>query len=500
MFDVVVETTFGRVEGAREGNICIFRGIPYAAPPVGERRFRPPNPPEAWTGVREAKPFGPAAPQLPSPLKDLLQSPDLEMSEDCLYLNVYTPEIDDGRRPVMVWIHGGAFTTGAGSLPWYDGTSFATRGDVVLVTINYRLGALGFMYLDELVPDLEGTANLGILDQIAALEWVQNNIAAFGGDPSQVTVFGESAGGMSVGTLMGLPAAKGLFSRATLQSGAVRHISDADEATGIAREILETAGVANPSAEALRAIDTERLLAAQGEVVLRHWGRVKGLPLQPVLDGHVIPSHPLDAIEGGSSSDLDVLTGTTRDEMLLFALLDPDHQTLDESKLLERATRVFGSEEAGRSAIETYAATRPDATPGMLWSAIATDLTFRIPSIDLIERHRGNCFVYLFAFCTPVMDGRLGSCHALEIPFVFNNLDAPGVERFAGPVTPHMRELALAMHEAWFTFARTGRPRSDLLPQWPPYEPDGRRTMIFGDECSVVDDPFSDERRLWQRS
>jgi para-nitrobenzyl esterase len=493
---ITAETTCGRVAGLTKDGVHAFRGIPFAAPPTGDLRLRPPRAPESWDGTREATEFPPAAPQLPNRI-ELIDMPDLETSEDCLYLNVWTPGLDDGRRPVMVWIHGGAFIGGAGATAWYNGTSFATRGDVVVVTLNYRLGVLGFGYFDEVVGGMNGTANLGILDQIAALEWVRDNIASFGGDPDQVTVFGESAGAMSIGTLLGTSAAKGLFKGAILQSGAARHVSSREEGSRIAREVLDELDLKDPTPEELRSLSIEQLLSAQTIVLFRNWGRTPGLPFQPVLDGVVLADHPHDAVEKGATEGMPLLVGTTRDEMLLFSLIDPTHATLTEAELFERTERAFRDEEKARAALKVYSVERPDATPGDLWAAVQTDRIFRNPALDLVKRHRGDAYLYLFTYCTPVMGGKLRSCHALEIPFVFNNLDAPGVTGLAGPVTPEMRELALTMHESWIAFAREGRPMSTRLPEWPTYTSERRSTMVFGDQIEVIDDPLRDERRLW---
>ena len=493
----VVETQSGTIEGRREGDVCVFRGIPFAAPPTGPNRFRPPQPVETWTGVRTALEFSPIAPQLPSPLEQILGSRELEMNEDCLYLNVWTPALDDARRPVMVWIHGGAFTTGAGSIPWYDGTSFATRGDVVVVTINYRIGVLGFLALEGLVDGLDDASNLGTLDQIAALEWVRDNIERFGGDPTQVTVFGESAGAMSVGVLLGVPSATSLFHRAILQSGAAQSVGDRAQAERISRDFLDELGLPDIDAGALRAVPVDEILRAQGNVTLRHWGKVKGLPLQPIVDGNVLSEHPHDAVAAGSSQEMELMIGTTRDEWRLFALLDPRSGSLTSEELLERMARVLGSVDAARTAIEIYSTGDPDETPSDMWAAFQTDRIFRAPATSLAEKHRGSSYMYLFTYCTEIMGGVLRSCHALEIPFVFNNLDAPGVGRFTGPITREMRDLALAMHESWIGFARDGQPRSDRLPEWPRYDRDRRATMIFGDGAVVEEDPFADERRLW---
>src|SRR3712207_215533 len=263
-----VMTAVGEVAGELGDGVHVFRGIPYARPPVGELRFRPPQPPEPWAGARPATAFGSIAMQSPSPLENLFGAAERpSMSEDCLYLNIWTPGLDGARRPVMVWIHGGAFVTGSGSTPWYDGTRFAARGDVVVVTLNYRLGAFGFLHLADLIGEsFVGSGNAGILDQAAALAWVRDNIAAFGGDPENVTIFGESAGAMSVGTLLALPAARGLFQRAILQSGAASNAMSRERANEVAGRLLEALGIPREKSETIRDVPARDLLAAQGRV------------------------------------------------------------------------------------------------------------------------------------------------------------------------------------------------------------------------------------------
>ena len=490
----IVETTTGAVEGRLKDGIFDFRGIPYAAPPVGELRFRPPQPAEPWTGVRDATRFGPTAPQNIGAMERMFGAPPQPMDEDCLTLNVWTPACDDGKRPVMVWIHGGAFLFGTGATPWYDGRSFA-RDDVVLVTINYRLGAFGFLHVD-------GQGNNGILDQVSALEWVRDNIAAFGGDPGNVTAFGESAGAMSVGTLLGLPAAKGLFVKAIPESGAAHSPRPADAADELANRFLADVGVEpGPGAvDRLRALPVQTLLDAQAKVVEREMGAGgHGLPFTPVVDGVVLPEAPIDAIGKGQAAGVTVLIGTTRDEWKLFTMMDPLIATLDDAGAAKRVAAMVGNPSGAGDVIAHYRATRPEATISDVWSAVGTDVVFRIPAIRLAEKQSalGNdVFMYRFDYATPIFGGVLGACHALEIPFVFNSLDAGG-EMFVGPLNDDLRTLARRMHQAWVAFGRTGRPAAEGLPEWPRYTAEKRATMLFDFQPGVVDDPDGADREVW---
>jgi para-nitrobenzyl esterase len=496
-----VETTLGSVAGSVRDDVHVFKAIPYAAPPVGPLRFRAPQPAAPWAGTRDATHYGPVAPQTPSPMETMFGGPEPVQSEaDCLTLNVFTPAPDGARRPVMVWIHGGAFVNGSGATPWYDGTAFARNGDVVLVTINYRLGALGFLHLDELSDAFAGTGsgNVGILDQVAALEWVRDNAEAFGGDPNNVTAFGESAGAMSVGTLLGLPAAKGLFVKAIPQSGAAHHARPTDVATDVARKFLAEAGL---SADAdgvaqLQELPIETLMAAQASL-LPKTAASGGLAFAPVVDGIVLPERPIDAIGGGSAADVAVLIGTTRDEMKLFTMLDPGMADLDDAKMLRRANAILGDETKAAGLLAAYKASRPELSPGDLWNVMSTDHVFRIPAVRLAERQSGlgnRVYMYRFDWATPVFGGALGACHALEIPFVFDNLDAAGSEMFTGTASDEMRAMARTMHTAWHTFARSGQPGDN----WPTYTAAQRNVMRFDLTSEVVEDPEGAEREAWE--
>jgi para-nitrobenzyl esterase len=499
---ITIRTQFGRVAGIREGAIEVFRGVPFARPPVGELRFRAPQPPEPWDGVRDATRFGASAPQGKMNL-DILPGLDVgAQGEDCLYLNVYTPAADDARRPVLVWIHGGAFVIGSGSQDLYDGAPLAERGDVVVVTINYRLGALGFLHLADLCGEGFGSEpNAGILDQVAALRWVRDNVAQFGGDPANVTVFGESAGGMSVGTLLGLPAARGLFRRAIPQSGAAHNAHPRALATRVAEMFLAAAGLAPRDAAELRRWPVDRLLAAQQQLMLRLAAEpLEGAPLTfgPVVDGRALPEAPIDAIRRGSARGVDLLVGTTRDEWKLFVPMDPSVYALDRERLVSRVEkRVPGH---GARLVESYAKAREGrggTQPPELFSAIETDRVFRIPAIRLAEAqhgHRERVHAYLFTWESPLLGGALGACHAIELPFVFGT--AGRAELFVGS-GPAARALEERTMDAWLAFAKSGDPSHPGLPEWPDYDADRRATLVLGERCALERGPMDEERRAW---
>ena len=498
--DHVVDTTGGKVAGIHKDGVLRFGGIPFAAAPVGERRWLPPEAHPGWDGVLDASGFGQVAMQTAGSLEALAGGAAPDWSEDCLFLNVQTPAVDDGARPVMVWIHGGGFMTGAGSIPWYDGAHLVAAGDVVVVSINYRLGVLGWLHLAELDPSLARSGNVGLLDQVAALEWVRDNIAGFGGDPADVTVFGESAGAMSIGTLLGTPAAAGLFAKAILQSGAAHNVVERDAAVEVTDRVLDALGTRDLAE--LRAVPAARLLEVQAEVAASltkerassSAGAGLGLPFGPVLDGDVLPRPPMDAVADGSAADVAVLAGTTAEEWRLFGLMLRSVE--DETTILRRLGRMV---EDPHTIAAAYRQARADADHDDRWTAILTDRIFRIPAIRLAEAQAvhqpDHTFMYLFEWASTSFDGKLGSCHALEIPFVFDNLDKGGVELFTGPGAP--QELAVAMRDAWLAFARTGDPSHDGIPAWPAYSTDARATMHFGDPVHLEHDPAAEERAAW---
>ncbi len=489
MPDPTVTTTHGRLRGFVDHDLHHFRGIPFAAPPTGLRRFAPPAPADSWTGERDATLFGMSAPQNPVPF-DLIDLDVGPTAEDCLTLNVVTPGTDDARRPVLVWIHGGAFTIGPGSQEMYDSRPLARRGDVVVVSINYRLGALGFLALGA-----EGTtANAGLLDQVAALRWVRDNIAGFGGDPDEFTIFGESAGGMSVGCLLGMPEAQGLFHRAIPMSGAAHATNSPESSERVAAELCRELGVAEGEAQALRQIPVDAILKAQSSLEQRFASSPLRLGFRPNVGDASLPEPPYEAIRGGLSKDVPVLVGATRDEWRLLGLADTGVATLDEAKLTERIEgRAPGH---GARIVRAYADARPDASPSDLFFAIETDRIFRVPAIRLGEAqsaHQPATFAYLYTWESPAMGGRLGACHGVDVPFVFGLIGTKGADFFAGRGA-EAEALAQRTMDAWLGFARNGDPGH---PDWTAFEPSARQTMLLGPECQLVSDPFGAERAAW---
>jgi carboxylesterase type B len=481
----IVATSYGKVRGSVEEGVARFLGVPYAAAPFGANRFRAPVAPEPWDGVRDALHYGPTAPKPPyrAVFARLLDDPIIP-GEECLNLNVWAPEGGAG-LPVMVWIHGGAFRNGSGAVPHYDGTNFARDG-VVCVTLNYRLSVEGFVQLPG------APANRGLLDQIAALEWVQDNIAGFGGDPGNVTVFGESAGGMSVTTLLSLEL--GLFHKAITQSGAGQVVQTAEDALLVTRELAERLGVP-ATAQGFAGVDAEKLIPVQAalseEFAARpdpaRWGEstvTAGLPYVPVIDGELVRERPVDAIAKGAGRGIPLLTGTTTEEYRFFLVPTGVAQEVTAAGL-GGILRRRGIDPA---IAEVYQRNRPDATPGDVLCAIITDSFFRIPTCRVAEGRATNTHMYEFAWQTPVQD--LGACHALDIGFVFGNLGRGGL---AGDDPP--RALSGLKHRAWVDFATTGDPG------WARYDPATRPVMVFdGTGAHVVHDPRGDERRLWDKA
>jgi para-nitrobenzyl esterase len=490
----IVQTRSGKVEGRERKGVHVFRGIPYAAPPVGPLRWQAPRREAAWEGVRPATKFSTQSAQTDFALTKLLGGTQPANGEDSLYLNVTTPACDGARRPVLVWIHGGAFIWGAGDAPFYDGTNFARHGDLVVVTINYRLGPFGFLHLSDLFGDaFAGSGNAALLDQVAALEWVRDNIAAFGGDPEQVTIFGESAGAASVATLLGTPGSRGLYAGAIAQSGNASWNTTPEQATAVTRGVVERLGVRPGDRDALLAAGTEQILEAMP--AFREDG-ANTLPFQPVVDGVVLPRTPLATIRAGNAAGVRLIAGTNAHEMTLFTIADPAFYSLTFDDVVARAAKVISDAPA---LVDGYRQRRPDATPQTLWQELAGDAVFRVPAIELLEAQMAHAptWSYLFTWETPVFGGLLRSTHAVEIPFVFDNLETPDSRMFTGAALDR-RRLADAMHRAWIGFARTGDPDHPAIPHWPQYDLERRSTMRFDITSEVVDDPGGDDRKVFQ--
>jgi len=494
-----VETTAGRVRGIRVKGVHAFKGIPYAASTAGANRFMPPRKPQPWSGVRDATALGHRSPQLLSEFHGVVP-PELEpmdrnepMGEDCLVLNVWTAGLrDTHRRPVMVWLHGGGYTTGSGGFVIYDGTELARKHDVVAISLNHRLSALGYLYLAGIGGErYADSSNLGNLDIIAALEWVRDNIAEFGGDPGNVTIFGQSGGGGKVSSLMAMPAAHGLFHRAIVESGADVRGVPPERANQTAEMYLKRLGLTRGGLDELQRMPFERLLAVTE--------RKAGPPLMfaPVVDGRSLPNDPFDPVAPRLSERVPLLIGTVETEVTFFPgqMLDP----MDSGELHARVKRILmhASDADVDRVIAAYRAGRPHDSNTDLYLIMASDATFRAGVVTEAERkaaqHGAPVYQYYFTWRSPVRGGKLRSFHTVEIPFVFDNVDA--AQSMTG--TGHDRYLlASRMSGAWTAFARSGNPNHQGLPTWAPFEAPRRATMIFNDECRLVDDPYGAEQRL----
>ena len=498
----IVDTKAGKIQGIKDEGIEIFKGIPYAERVVGDLRFKPPVPAKRFPGVFLATEFGPICPQEISP--KLLTHPEPQSEPDCLNLNIWTPSTDRDKHPVMVWIHGGGFRTGSGRI--YDGKTLAKRGNVVVVTINYRLNALGFSFIPGITP------NVGLLDQITALKWVRDNIENFGGDADNVTIFGESAGGMSVSTLLAMPEAKGLFHRAIAQSGACNPAGyRASEGKDISERVISLLGIQKGDIKALRRISAYELVNAESEVweeklKEKHWP----LTTPPYIDGKYIPEHPLDLIRKGAAAEIDLLVGTNLNESSSMKPDDSNNfKEVSENGMQNWIKHIMKShfsqsEDKAESLIKAYRETRKDEGDGSLSAqkvldAFLTDFEFHISAIRTAEAQsmqNPNTFMYLFTWPSSFMDGIFGSFHTLELPFVFGMLDDPFWSILL-ETSEEAKKFSEKMMDSWIAFARTGNPSHNGIPEWPQYDTEKRSTMILGKEIKVVDDPYGKERMAW---
>jgi len=497
----IVATASGKVEGIQTKNgVLAFMGIPFAQPPTGDLRFAPPVEVAPWDGVRDATKSGPAAPQQANPIDP---GAKFVQDEDCLNLNIWTPAIDGRKRPVLVYIHGGACMLGRSSDPTFDGAIISKRGDIVFASINYRLGALGFLYLEDFGADYQGTGSNGIRDQILALRWLKSNIARFGGDPENITIMGESAGAMSVFALMGLPEAKGLFQRGISQSGPFNWFRTKKEAAGNTSDFMEICkkkyGVTDVAG--LRKLKPEEILEAQTEVTA-NFGVLCPLIWMPVIDGTVIPKDPFAAIQDGAAADIALLNGTNRDEYCFWISFKPSLQSEPLSEFLAEIP-WFGKNLGDRKqeALDFYNKKNP--TPGPDKSSIpssvayVTDAAFFVPNLKASQAQAKHAKVWMYRmdWKENVKDQEfLNACHGIELPFVFKSF-AP--DQGAPDSNPQMG-LSDAMQDAWISFVRTGNPNHKGLPEWPAYEPEHRATMIFDTKSKVIEDPDPEVRKLFK--
>jgi len=488
-----VRLSYGTIRGITTNGIHCFKGIPYAAPPVGDARWRAPMPPTPWTGDRDATGFGASAMQGSlGAMGEMIGIAAGRIDEDCLTLNVWTGNLTDEESPVMVWIHGGGNVVGSSAQPRFNGEYFVQRGGIVLVTINYRLGAFGFLH----APELGATGNETLLDQIAALRWVRKEIRKFGGNPQDVTVFGQSAGGFDIVQLMGMDAAAGCFDRAIPMSGSLSPQVPREEAAAAGARFAEKFG----GYEALRRVPAQQILDFQLQLT---GGQLGGaVRFGPVRDGGLIRADAAVAIGAGThTKGMPLLVGTARDEWGLWTGMDPAMQTLDEAGLEKLARRPFG--ERAREGIEVYRLARAvrgeSISPVAIWRAIMTDSMFRIPAIrtaDLHSQHTPRTWMYLFDYASPALDGRLGACHSLDVPFVFGTTGVGELKRLCGD-THLVRCLSEIIHDTYVAFAKHGTPANAMF-DWPPYERTRRRTMRLGMESHLEDAPMDAERAFWE--
>jgi len=493
----IIEISGGKLQGYIDEGIEVYKGVPYAEPPIGDLRFNAPEPKESWSGVLEATEFSPVAPQPPSPFTPQPAPPQSE--EKCLTLNIWTPATDGKKRPVMFWIHGGSYKTGASNN--YVGNPLVNRGDVIVVVINYRLGPLGFLYLPN-APNF--SANVGLLDQIEALKWVKENIAIFGGDPENVTVFGESAGAGAICCLLGMPAAKGLFNRIIPQSGSTSPLGyQKGRAIATAQRLTSLLEIEKDDIDGLRKISAEEIIKAQTKMdqQVLEGGTAFALGYSPLVDKNTMPKHPLKAVLDGETKNIEVLHGTNKDEMRLWELWYPGVKNSEElfNRLNLMVKPMGQSEEKVREIINIYSETRENPTE--IFNAIITDSFFRVPSIRLAEmqsKNQPDIYMYMFTYPSPIRNGSLGAVHAIEIPFVFGTLDIPRNVNFKlfPDSNKETERLSAKMMDSWISFARNGNPNHKEVPEWAQYRND-RATMMFGKEVKVINDPYNKERSVW---
>lgn len=511
----IVSTTAGKVRGYQDQSVFAFKGIRYGQAPVGAGRFKRAEKPTPWTGLYDATDYGPAAPQLPRvdmmPFEETKKSTAVlhsvfgvttfvaDQSEDCLVLNVWTPALDGQKRPVMFRIHGGGFFVGSGNWSWHDGTNLALRGDVVVVTVNHRLNFPGYLYLGGLSQEYS-EGNAGMMDLVLALEWVRDNIAAFGGDPANVMIFGESGGGAKVSTLLAMPAAKGLFHRAAIQSGAMLNCISAEQATEQAKAVLSYLKIASSDLSKLRDLPLKSLFDAQMNTGA---GSTAAFAIAPVVDGVTLLKQPGAAIDAGASADVPLLIGTTLTEGTLLRFSDPASaaqlgriMTLDDASLQAVVRRNLGDK--GEAILAQYRQMAPQATPAELLLRIESGAGFRRSSIEFAERRiaagRAPVYMYLLEWKSAAYNGWVLASHGMCVPLTMDNVQVSGAWTAD---YPEAQIVADQMSEAWIAFARSGNPEHNGIPKWPAYDTTRRATMSFDVKSQVKNDPYR-EAILWK--
>ena len=518
----VVRTNAGTIQGSVQEGVCTFLGVPYGASTAGASRFMPPRPPVLWNGVRDAKAYGDSCPQVPlglspfarksttdqpAPPTDMQKQlgtlfsrakPEPRQSEDCLVLNIWTPAPDSAKRPVMVWLHGGGFAVGSGSVPSYDGKRLAARGDVVVVTINHRLNVLGYLYLGDVGGDaFAQSGNVGMLDIVAALHWVRDNIAGFGGDPSNVTIFGESGGAGKVSVVCAMPAAKGLFHRAIMQSGPCLQIADKARGTAIATQLLKDLGLSAGHLTDLQNMDALKLAAAADAAEVKVVPRVLGfgpMGLTPLVDGIVLKHHPFDAVAAPESAHVPFLVGSTKDEAVLFAGPFPQWGQFTEAEVVGLAQPLAGAR--AQQALDLYKKLHPADSPSYLLADLVTDFWMRQAAnrvAELKARQNGApAFVYVLEW---EVNSELRTPHGVDVSLVFDTIHSS----MAIGGAANAQAVSDQMSAAWIAFARTGTPQARALPHWPAYSLPARPAMLFNVNSRIVDDYGKEAREFWEK-
>jgi para-nitrobenzyl esterase len=505
MNDVIAEIKTGKVRGTTERGVYTFKGIPYGESTAGSNRFMAPVPAKSWTGIRDATSFGPSCPQrgMQESTPSESEQGSIPQNEDCLVINVWTPAIGDGgKRPVMVWFHGGGWAFGSGSEAICNGANLSKRGDVVVVTMNHRISILGFLNLEEIGGEKYAASGMnGMLDLVLALEWVRDNIAAFGGDPDNVTIFGESGGARKVSVMLAIPSAKGLFHKAIIESSPALHGKEVKEATKSAEKVMAALGLKPNEVDKLQQLPADRLLDVSRDLERQSSsGHMDGAPtgdvnwMSPAVGNRYLPAHPFDPVAAPTSAEIPLIIGTNKDELALGLARSPDAGKIDETEAKRRLVPLLGDK--ADHVYSVYHKTRPQATPWDLYIGVISE-TRRLASIRLVERKlaigSAPVFMYLFTWETDVGNGLFRACHSLEIPFVFDIVDDI-------PLTgsrPDKYELAAAVSDAWIAFARSGNPSHPGIPEWPKYTVDNRDTMILDVPCKVMKDPYREELDAW---
>jgi para-nitrobenzyl esterase len=502
----IVETRYGKVRGAVQDGICVFKGIPYGASTAGANRFMPPQKPASWSSVRDCLTWAPIAPQGASTANPSGMGKDFQIyfgndtdapraqSEDCLALNVFTPGVGRGhKRPVMVWIHGGGFSIGAGSGARANGIHLARKHNVITVSVGHRLGVLGYCHLGDFDKAFEHSGNVGQLDLIASLQWIRDNIEAFGGDPKQVMIHGESGGGAKITTLLGMPMASGLFQRAILQSGTANRLPSHEQASQLAEKLLNELQVPKDQLKQLQQLPVERLIAAASKLEMALQGARGFSPASGTVD---LPTNPIDAVASGSAK-IPLIIGCTKHEAALFlAGSGTDPRKIDENMLSTRVHALFGDK--ANEILAGYRADHPDYSAADLLIRIMTDRIMRSGAIELAQTHvkagGAPTYAYMFTWESPVLP-YMRAGHGIDGTFYFDNTESVDIAKG----NPDAKALAAAASTAWATFARTGKPAAPGLPTWPEYTLPKRDTMIFAAKSYIEADPMKADRELFQR-